>query len=128
MGKVYILRFNHDEYERLVKLIKRDENHRIRSRETARKKSSKVDKFNTALRGPIEFEIISVLDKQNQEIQLSTTTSMPCSSSKLIPDPNLNPQMLQYLQQLIQTQSQSQNNITLDVKTDSNSFNPDTSH
>lgn len=122
MGKVYILRIDHDEYERLIKLVKRDEAHRIKNREFARKKATKTERFSTLLKGPIKFDVVSVLEKQqNQELQLVPPSNFPYGYP--------NPYMFQYIQQPVPVQVQTQTNITPDVKTDSNS-NPtyDTPH
>ena len=66
MEKTFILEFNELEYERLIRLIQRDENHRVKNRENSRKKSGKKTNYFPIVRGPIQYKVLQILEKEIQ--------------------------------------------------------------
>ena len=57
MERVHVLHITEAEYQRLIKLVQRDEKHRIKNRENARKKAVNKDKFSSVVRGPVKFKL-----------------------------------------------------------------------
>ena len=80
MEKAYLLLFSENEYERLVKLIKRDENHRIKNREYSRKKAVSKANFMPVHRGPITYELVEVKEREIPKPSKCPTCSSFCLS------------------------------------------------